>query len=343
MTKTKLPIHILLMVVLCMVMLLTGCEKDDAFSRATWQIIDLGYTGELSDIALLSEDTIMILSRMDDSYQRTCIFESDDAGETWEKRCFDKLDAGGFYNLYCFNSKKICATGGALFQSDDGGYSWHKLADSGGLLYFFDDNNGFLSSGYSIYKTTNGGHSFETVYAYGGFRFVQFFDRQIGYAAGGTGFDSYLSGHIVKTTDGGNTWYSLQKFKKIIGMSFISADIGYILIDLHEGEIFETYKEGAELLKTTDGGDTWTSINNKIYDDFYIMPFQCYFTDEQHGFLCGSGKESKILSSSDGGKTWREEYAGISSGYLLSKIMFTSSGTGYAVGNNGLLLKRTDH
>ncbi|MDP4275783.1 MAG: YCF48-related protein [Bacteroidota bacterium] len=146
---------------------------------------------------------------------------------------------------------------------------------------------------------------------------------------------------MVKTTDGGNTWQPLfKKTRSIIGMSFISANIGYIVIDLHEGNVVETTQTGAELLKTTDGGNTGTSINNKIYEDFNIVPFQCYFADEQHGFMCGSYLKSKIISTSDGGKTWKEEYTGTSSNYFLNKIIFTSSKIGYAIGNNGLLIKR---
>lgn len=321
-----------------------SCQKEDNEQQAGWEIINLNYTGSLDDIFALSRDTIMILSKLDKTYQKTCIFESDDAGKTWTQRCFDKLEIGGFGSFYCFNHLKIFA---GNYRSYDGGNSWQKTGDfDGAPMYFFNAKEGIAARGGSIYKTTDGGMSSELVFdsvTYAGFNFIQFLDNRTGYASGGVSFDSYNSGLIVKTTDGGNTWQPLpDKFKSIISMSFITADMGYIIINLHEGSVVETYKSGAELLKTTDGGDTWTSINDKIYDEFYIIPFRCYFSDEQHGFLCGAGTSgSKILSTSDGGKTWKEEYAGTSSDYLLIKMAFTSSKTGYAIGNNGLLLKRT--
>lgn len=317
---------------------LISCEKGK--EQAEWESLNLNYTGDLSDICVFSSDTIMILSKLDKTFKKTCIFESDNAGKTWSQKCFNKLEIGGFGNFYCFNHKKIFA---GNYRSYDSGNSWQKSSGNfqGAPMYFLNDEVGVAVVGSTIYRTIDGGISGELVFdsiSYAGFNFIQFLNNQVGYAAGGTTFDSYNSGMFAKTTDGGVTWQLLPgKFQCILGMSFITADIGYIVINLHEGNILETYKDGAELLKTTDGGNTWTSVNAKIYEEYNDIPFQCYFVDELHGFLCGS----KILSTSDGGNTWRQEYVIPSSDYALNKMIFTSSGTGYVVGNNGLLLKRT--
>jgi len=314
-----------------------SCRKEYD-SHAKWEVINLNYTGDLDDIFALSNDTIMLLSRFDDTYQKTCIFESDNAGKTWKQNCFDILNAGGFSNFYCFNHLKIYS---GNYRTYNGGNSWQQVGFNGVPMYFFNNQVGIYVIGSSIYKTTDGGMTAKLVFdhtSYEGFNFIQFLNSEIGYASGGTSFDSYNSGIMVKTTDGGNTWQTLpQKFKSIIGMSFVTADIGYIIINLHEGDVFWTYKSGAELLKTTDGGDTWISINNRLYEDFNMIPFQCYFEDEKHGFLCGG---SRIVYTVDGGKTWKQEYDNPSSDYALNKMIFTSLKTGFAVGNNGLLLKR---
>jgi len=320
--------------------LFISCQKEND-QQVKWKVINLNYNGDLSDIFVLSNDTIMLLSKLDKSFQKTCIFESDNAGTNWGQNCFDKIDIGGFSNFYCFNHLKIYS---GNYRTYDGGKTWENDGFNAAPVYFFDDMVGFYIKGSSIYKTTDGGMTAKVVFdrtAYDGFQFIQFFDNRIGYASGGASFDSFNSGIIVKTTDAGDTWQQLpNEFKSIIGMSFISADVGYIVINLYEGSMVETYKVGAELLKTTDGGNTWVSINDKIFDDFSIIPFKCYFADEQHGFLCGSSNVSKILSTSDGGKTWKVEYNGTSSNYLLNEMKFTSSNTGFAIGNNGLLLKR---
>ncbi|MCJ7448224.1 MAG: YCF48-related protein [Bacteroidales bacterium] len=318
-----------------------SCQKENNFN-AKWEVINLSYTGDLSDIFLLPPDTIMILSKLDDSFDKTCIFESDDEGRTWTQRCFDKQTTGGFSDFYCFNHFKIIS---GDFKSNDGGYNWYKLgALLGAPTFFFNDHEGIGAIGSSLYRTNDGCNSVEMVFdssTYAGIHFIQFLNNSTGYAAGGASFDSFNSGLIVKTTDGGNTWQPLpDKFKSIIGISFISENIGYIIINLYEGSVVGTYKSGAELLKTIDGGSTWTSINSKIYDEFKIIPFKCYFADEQHGFLFGTGNGSKILSTIDGGKTWKEEYTNNDSDYTLNKILFATSTTGFAIGNNGLLLKR---
>ena len=315
-----------------------SCQKEDSFNRAKWEVVNLNYTGDLDDIFALPNDTIMLISRFDDTYQKTCIFESDDAAKTWKQTCFDTLSTRGFPNLYCFNHLKIyCGN----FKTYDGGKTWKKDGFAGTPSYFFNNDVGFYLWGSSIYKTTDGGMTAKLVFdrtAYDGFQFIQFFNNRIGYASGGASWDSFNSGIMVKTTDGGNTWQQLPgKFKHIDGMSFISADIGYIVIDLHEGSVIETTLTGAELLKTTDGGITWTSIY-KAYESQYFA--RCNFVDEQHGFVLGVGT---ICSTSDGGKTWVQEHEIPSSDYAINKMIFTSSKTGYAVGNNGLLLKRTTY
>jgi photosystem II stability/assembly factor-like uncharacterized protein len=301
-----------------------SCHKDNELplNQAKWEVVNLNYTGDIDDIFALPNDTIMLISRYDDTFQKTCIFESDDAGKTWKQNCFEMLTPSGFANFYCFNHSKIYC---GPFRTFNHGNSWQSDAFNGIPVYFVNDSIGFYIKGSSIYKTTDRGLTAEIVFdqtSFEGFQFIQFFDKRIGYASGGTSFDSYNSGIMVKTIDGGNTWNELPKeFKSIIGMSFINANMGYIFTNLHQGSVVGSSKEGAELLKTTDGGKTWISVNDKIYDEFHIIPSQCFFADEQHGFLCGSGNESKILSTSDGGKTWKEEYIGTSSDYLLNKII----------------------
>lgn len=325
---------------LLLVIVFTSCGKEDD-PHARWEVIDLNYTGGLEDIFILPNDTIMLISRYDASYQKTCIFESDDAGKSWKQNCFDLLTSSGFANLYCFNHLNIMC---GNYRTFNGGNSWQQVGFNGAPMQFFNNMEGLYVSGSSIYKTNDGGLTAELVFdrtSYEGFHFMQFVDNEIGYASGGTSWDSYNSGIMVKTTDGGNTWKPLfAKQKSIIGMSFVSADIGYIVIDLHEGNVIETFKTGAELLKTNDGGKTWKSITNKINEEYNVMPYQCYFADEKHGFLCGAGYENKILSTSNGGRTWKVEYSNPSSDYILSKMIFTSSNKGFAVGANGLLLKR---
>lgn len=334
--------HIVLIVVLFSFI---SCKKEST-SKAKWETINVNYLGDFNDIFILPNDTLMILSGLDPTFQKTCIFESDDSGNTWNQKCVDKLVIGGFSNFYCFNHLKIFS---GKFRSNDGGTSWKSVGDfNGGLYYFFNNSTGIGISGFTIYKTIDGGNTFSIVYdtlSYVGCQYVQFFDNIIGYAAGGAVFDSYNSGIILKTTNGGNFWAPLPtQFKSIIGMSFITSDIGYIIINLQNGGIDNANLEGVELLKTVDGGNSWISVNSEIFNQFNTMPFECYFLDENNGYICGSALEgSKILSTSDGGKSWKVEYETSSNSHVLIKMIITSATTGYAIGTNGLLLKRIEY
>ncbi|MDP4275782.1 MAG: hypothetical protein Q8907_16055 [Bacteroidota bacterium] len=127
-----------------------------------WETIDLNYTGDLNDIFILPNDTIMLLSRFDHTYKKTCGFESDDAGKTWKQNCFDTLSSSGFSNFYCFSHLKIFA---GNYRSYNGGNNWQTLGNfKGGLMYFFNNSTGIGVSGFSIFKTIDGGNSFQIKY-----------------------------------------------------------------------------------------------------------------------------------------------------------------------------------
>jgi photosystem II stability/assembly factor-like uncharacterized protein len=100
-------------------------------------------------------------------------------------------------------------------------------------------------------------------------------------------------------------------------------------------------------LRTTDGGATWASQ----WPAYYYTFFAVSFSDTQTGTVVGAnftssppgspfGTDSgRIVRTTDGGATWKLQYAG---GFALYGVSFTEANTGTAVGQNGTISRTTD-
>src|SRR5262249_42734877 len=110
---------------------------------------------------------------------------------------------------------------------------------------------------------------------------------------------------------------------------------------------------GGVILRTTDGGATWTEqLNISLdFDGFSLDPqlFGVSFTDANTGTVVGSN--GTILRTTDGGITWRAQSSGTT--YNLLGVSFTDADNGTVVGwgykhipgltfPNGTILRTTD-
>lgn len=96
---------------------------------------------------------------------------------------------------------------------------------------------------------------------------------------------------------------------------------------------------GGTFLTTIDGGKNWTKKKSFTEDNIR----QVYFTDEQNGWLLcerdifslGASSPSYILKTADGGVSWKHvEFSG-NQRKRITKIFFTKSGLGLAIGEGG--------
>lgn len=103
---------------------------------------------------------------------------------------------------------------------------------------------------------------------------------------------------------------------------------GVNLYGVHFTDANNGYTVGLDgvILKTTDGGISWSAQNSGTTNSLLAV----HFTDADTGFAVGSG--SNLLKTTDGGLNWNLlPGASIS----LSSVFFTSPSVGYAAGNNG--------
>ena len=86
------------------------------------------------------------------------------------------------------------------------------------------------------------------------------------------------------------------------------------------------------ILRTTDGGTTWTSQTSGTTSDLWDVSF----IDANTGIAVGG----TILRTIDGGTTWTSQTSGTTR--ILFGVSFTDADTGTAVGGSGTILRTTD-
>ncbi len=220
-----------------------------------------------------------------------------DGGATWQKKVMSTTagDAGlevqfidentGWALIYNLDS----AT--ALFQkSTDGGNSWvTPTHDTVGIFSFVDADNGWSimntaseDTSMLINHTTDGGIHWVAQYtdvSAGAFNAIQFTDSNNGWVVGG-------EGKILKTTDGGTTWFKVTNTgiapqSKSKCLFYLNADTGWI--GTNDG--IPNENPDRVVLHTTDGGANWTTSYRTQNDSSAV--FSIFFLDANNGWFTG--------------------------------------------------------
>ena len=126
---------------------------------------------------------------------------------------------------------------------------------------------------------------------------------------------------ILKTTSGGTDWIAQYSGNAGLRSIFFTDSLtGYAAGD------------SAALLKTANGGATWTSISlSPISQNLTSV----YFVNASTGYLVGNS--GVIYKSSNAGASWVSQASGTTT--KLNSIFFANATIGYAVGNGGVVLK----
>ena len=266
------------------------------------------------------------------------IIHTMDAGQTWE---IQNSTVGTFIvDIFFLNEQRGWAItqrdtapfGTTLLKTSNGGDTWlsenypedHVFMNT---VFFFDSLNGFLG-GTHIARTTNGGLSwikanvdsniFSRLPVYN----LRFYNRNLGYACGGA-LD--FAGVIWKTTDSGLNWKSAG----------VSADQVFDIATLDSLNVISLSGDPEGLysiiaINTSDGGDNWNFKELQMYG----LSFSLEFRTQLEGW---SASGQNFIYTSDKGNTWKERKTPDSS--IIYDLQFVNSQTGYAVGDNGVILK----
>ncbi len=182
-----------------------------------------------------------------------------------------------------------------ILKTSDGGETWTEVNINSmpTSINFTNNSTGFCAAFNGIYKTTDGGVSWNLNYQDNiHFNCVQFVDDNKGFAVGNE-FPQNL--YLLKTEDAGLNWnkslVAIETGNPKINM--INALTGFIISE-----------SSSKIYKTTDAGSNW----NVVYDDSSSGHsfWDISFSDELNGFAGGIGTD--FLSTSDGGNTWNKKF-----------------------------------
>lgn len=146
------------------------------------------------------------------------------------------------------------------------------------------------------------------------------------------GLDVFVIGNAgaLIHNNGMDTWTSidLQTTNNLRSIHFVNERIGFIGLDR------------GVILKTDDGGDTWTDIQANVEGVSSVS--NIHFIDENHGFIAGF---NYMQVSFDGGSNWSyvqgfEPQPGQL--FQLQEVQFLNDQVGYTCGDVGLMYKTTD-
>lgn len=294
-------------------------------------------------------------------------WRSTDNGATWQRVFGAEADdnGGSLQSMWFFDGKKGLAysSAGWIVETADSGRTWTRKTLTnyyGGFararMQFVSATTGWLSTGYTISKTTDGGASwwspltppdigypidFHFIDANHGWTLgysgaisstsdgaqswaqqttLPYSLRSIRFASASTGVVVGDGGIIARSTDGGATW-SLRPSgvtASLNRVNFTDATTGWAV-----GEL-------GTVIKTTDAGASWTRI---AVPSFATLT-DVFFLDARRGWMVGSG--GTVLATTDGGATWQPQASGTDK--WLYTAFFADSRTGWVMGDGGSIL-----
>ncbi len=162
---------------------------------------------------------------------------------------------------------------------------------------------------------------------------VFFVDERRGWAAGG-------KGALLSTADGGATWEGRRPPTEdaLRDVFFHDAETGWLLCERSMFKPMERDESVSYLLKTADGGGTWSRVEVTRGADVDVKLAGLRFADRERGWVFG--EMGALFATSDGGATWARQR--VPTRHLLLGASFQDGQTGWLSGGGLTVLKTSD-
>ena len=304
--------------------------------------------------------------------ERGVILRTSDGGETWTVQSGYDETKPSYWDV-CFVSAScgwvVGYTGtldspgqAVVLHTSDGGQNWTTQLSLSGVglegVDFVDSQTGWVvGHDGTIYHTADGGQSWskQTSGVANDLFAVDFVDSQNGWVVG-------RGGVVLRTADGGGTWSrepSEPHGWALFDVSAVSPDLAFAVggmvlklepsstetalagtskvlndLDFVGSDLGWAVGYGGVIVRTSDGGGTWTLLDSGTSADLFGVDF----VDSQNGWAVGSG--GTILHTTDGGASWSPQSSGTTA--TLRAVQFLDALEGWAVGDGGVVLHTTD-
>lgn len=196
-------------------------------------------------------------------------------------------------------------------------------------VYFVNELVDWATTYQVIYKTTDGGQSWQYQYTQNPVFQIFFHSENVGWIS------TWLTGPaILETTDGGNTWveiYSVMgSYEFIHDFEFISPDIGWIVGEETIRSIKDGITEFPVLFKeTTNGGLTW--LDKNFPPNYWGRLVQIDAIDYMNLIVAG---DDTLFKTSDGGNNWQQ--VPLPQNFQPTDLDFINTHLGWVYGPNAL-------
>ncbi len=316
------------------------------------------YPGKQDDICFIDENRGWYVNGYGS------IYRTRDGGNTWEKQLEKK---GTFFRCIAFmdSLRGFAGTVGTdyfpnvsdsipLYGTKDGGKTWTPVAYKGhyvkGLCAIDIVKEQYINHGNIAYKyhlyavgrvgspanimvSHDDGQTWEAWPVTSGKMLfdIKMFNKENGIACSASSENMEESNALIlSTADGGKTWnkvyQSNRPFECTWKASFPSRETGYVTIQSYNPD---TTVKQQRIVKTTDGGKTWTEHN--LVKDANAREFGIGFLNDSHGFV---GTVNSAYETLDGGISWKP----LDLGRACNKIRIYTNNSGkqygYSIGVN---------
>ena len=291
-----------------------------------WLRIYLSTTSYIKSLYFLSSDTGFCS-------MNNYLYKTKDGGLNWIYKGSYVSEVIDFADLYTGYTVGGTEYGPKIQKSTNGGESWQYIDPNISGWYnwmrdikFFNSNTGlFCGDQYYLYKTTNGGFNWNSVYDpdWGIFYSISIVNNSLAFVAGN-------GGKILKSTNQGQNWTTYQYSNFSIEKNeFFDENTGYA--SYFDNSNYLDFK--GVLIKTTNGCNNWQIVTEiPEYDDINCF----HFFNKNEGYLYQSFGD--LLKTTNGGNNWKSDIPRDN----FNSIKMLNGNTGFSGGTNGLLYKTTN-
>lgn len=306
---------------------------------AQWTLQNANITANLTGVHFLNENSGIIVG------SAGTVLITSDGGNTWNAKTCAQED---FKTCWMLAPTTFMVGGEKLYQTINGGLIWNSTDFTTiNKIHFADANTGYLVDFNGIYQTTDAGSNWTMVKDAGGTSVcenVMITSNATPIVMGNVGGFITYSAFGYRPDENG-IWYPFDPFSfpnsnAYTASYFTDADTGFLFANQFNHWIPSAHNQLIKLtnfeLELNQANDLeWFFNSELVNDQMPDLMHDAFFFNSADGYAVSDS--GKIYKTSDGGVNWTIDYNG---DQPINSLYFVNDHIAYAVGNNGIILKK---